>query len=213
MIPLIYEQIVSLLGLIGLWIIWYYFWKPQRIDAFRQKLFALRSDLFDLAANGTVPFDHPAYTQLRLLINGMIRFAHRANFAVLLLAAAESQSAPSEALRAWQNSVQELPENTRKQLLDVHASIFELFAKHIIGGSIALWTYIVFRVALSITRDCFLFLVGKKGLANFTVDRVRMKVDRDGSQATKAGVQVIEARVLFEEQRRTGVKTQHAFAQ
>ena len=114
--PVIYEQIMSLLGLIALWAFWYYLWKPQRVDAFRQKLFALRSDLFDLAANGVVPFDHPAYAHLRLLINGMIQFAHRASFPSLVVAIAQSANAPFNPMAAWKKNVQELPEGERSQL-------------------------------------------------------------------------------------------------
>lgn len=210
---IVYEQIVSLSGLIALWAFWYYLWKPQRVDIVRQKLFALRSDLFDLAADGALPFDHPAYTQLRLLINGLIRFAHRATFLNLILAAKQSEKIPSDVLIAWQKSVQKLPEESRNQLMAVHEKVSDAFVGHAVGGSIILSTFVGFRVALSVVRALFQLLTGRRSLGHFTVDRARLKVGKEGSEITKTGSQVIEARVLYEEQRRTNVKTRHAYAQ
>jgi hypothetical protein len=210
--PVIYEQIMSLLGLIALWAFWYYLWKPQRVDIFRQKLFCLRSDLFDLAAKGTVPFDHPAYMQLRLLINGLIRFAHRASFPTLIIALAQSNNAPSDALTAWLKNVQKLPEDERNQLLAVHASVSVAFAEHMIGGSIVLSAYVLFRISYAVAKVFLLLLTGKKNLRNFTVSQIQDKVDWERNQVAKSGTGVIEARVLDEEQRRTGMKRQYAYA-
>lgn len=211
--PVIYEQIMSLLGLIALWAFWYYLWKPQRVDIFRQKLFALRSDLFDLAAKGTVPFDHPAYTQLRLLINGLIRFAHRASLPTLIIAAAQSSNAPSGALTAWKKNVQKLPKDERNQLLAVHTAASEAFAKHLIGGSLVLSAYVALRVLFAVAKAFLLLLAGKRDLENFTVSSARIKMDRETSHVAKAGgADVIEARVLYEEQHRTGMKRQPAYA-
>jgi hypothetical protein len=213
--PVHYEQIMSLLGLIALWAFWYYLWKPQRVDVFRQKLFVLRSSLFDLAANGVVPFDHPAYTQLRLLINGLIRFAHRANLPNLIIASMQSEKLSSDSMDAWKKSVQSLPEESRKQLLAVHKEASEVFVKHVINGSISLCVYIGLKVASSIAKTVFLLVIGRKTLSSFTVVHARMKMDSEGRQVkvTREGAQVIEARVLYEEQRRTGIKPRQVYAQ
>ncbi|MGA2167021.1 MAG: hypothetical protein ABSG62_02340 [Terracidiphilus sp.] len=210
--PGIYEQIMSLLGLIALWAFWYYLWKPQRIDFFRQRLFALRSDLFDLAANGVVPFDHPAYTQLRLLINGMIRFGHRVTFPTLMVAAAQSKDVTSDPLAEWKKNVQELPEGARDQLLVIHSGVSKSVIQHLIGGSVVLSTYVLARVLLAVTRAFPLLLIGKRRLSNFTVSHARSKMDRETNQVARAGADVIEANVLQEEQRRTSMKSRHVYA-
>lgn len=210
--PLLYEQIMSLLGLIALWAFWFWLWKPQLIDIFRQELFALRSDLFDVAASGAVPFDHPAYAQLRLLINGMIRFAHRASLATLIVAARHSREAPSGALEAWKRSVQDLPEDARNQLLAVHAGVSGAFARHLAAGSVTISTYIVLRISVAVVRAVFLLLIGKKDLSYFTVSLARNKVDWERSQVAKVGGDAIEASVLNEEERRTGTRRQPAYA-
>jgi hypothetical protein len=203
---------MSLLGLIALWAFWYYLWRPQRVDAFRQKLFALRTELFDLGANQVVPFDDDAYTQLRLMINGMIRFAHQVSFPTLLVVMAQSKHAPSDPLLAWKKNVQKLPEDARKQLLAVQDGVSEAFAKHLIGGSAVLFTYVALRVFSAVAKALGLLLLGKRSFGTFTVSKARKKVDRETSQVARAGADVIEARVLQEEQGRTGVKNQPAYA-
>jgi hypothetical protein len=201
-----------MLGLIALWAFWYFLWKPQRVDIFRQKLFVLREDLFDLAASGKVPFDHPAYTELRLLINGLIRFAHRASLPTLILAMAKSNETPSGALSAWKKNVQRLPEEERNQILAVHSAVSEAFAKQVIWGSFLLSAFVFLRVSFAGGKAVFLLLSGKKGIQNFTVSRARIKVEKETSQVTKSGADAIEDRVLREEQRRTNVKMQHVYA-
>jgi hypothetical protein len=210
--PVIYEQIMSMLGLIALWAFWYYLWKPQRIDIVRQKLFALRSKLFDVAADGVVSFDDPAYTQLRLLLNGMIRFAHRASFPALVVAAAQASDAPSDSLMAWKKSVQKLPEGARSQLLVIYSGASEALAKHLIGGSVLLFFYVLLRVLCAMAKAFFLLLAGKRDLRNFTVSRVRNKMDWERDKVAKSGTGAIESRVLHEEQRRTEIKRQPAYA-
>jgi hypothetical protein len=217
--PVVYEQIMSLLGLIALWAFWFYLWKPQRVDVLRHRLFALRSDLFDLAMSGAVPFDHPAYTQLRLLINGVIRFAHRATFPSFLVAAAQSGDAPPDALITWKRSVENLPDQTRERIFSIHREVSQALVNHVISGSIFLLGYISVRVALSIARSSLLLIVGKREIRNFTVARARLKVDRETDQVAKTA-KVIESRVLREEQHRTqaeqrrngNLKHPHAYA-
>jgi hypothetical protein len=212
MSAVLFEQIISLSGLIALWAMWYFLWKPQRVDIFRQKLFAIRTELFDLAADGTVSFDHPAYTQLRLLINGLIRFAHRATFPTLLVASFQSKEVPPDAMIAWRKSVQKLPDDEQQKLLAIHARISETFAMHVIGGSLALCLFIALRVAFSVAKALFFLAMGKKDIHAFSVDQARLKVNLERNQVTQTGAKVIEARVLHEEQRRLGIGPRHAFA-
>ncbi len=64
--------IVMFFSLIWVWIFSY---RSYFIDDFRDRVFHLRDELFDLAAQGNIAFDHPAYYRVRQLMNGSIRFA------------------------------------------------------------------------------------------------------------------------------------------
>ncbi len=66
----------SLLSLILFTLLVFVLWPDQRIDVFRQGMFALRDELFDFAADGNISFEDPAYVLLRQLMNGFIRYAH-----------------------------------------------------------------------------------------------------------------------------------------
>jgi hypothetical protein len=66
----------STLTLILLAFIMFVWWPAQRVDLFRQQMFALRDELFDFAMNENIDFDDPAYLHLRDLMNGFIRYAH-----------------------------------------------------------------------------------------------------------------------------------------
>src|SRR5437764_11543392 len=73
----------SALSLVLLWVL-AVCWRDYRLDAFRQRLFDLRSDLFDYAANDNIRFDSPLYGELRNNINSMIRFGHFVTFGTLV---------------------------------------------------------------------------------------------------------------------------------
>lgn len=67
--------------LLGLFVLVWFIWGPwQRLvsDGVRQRLFELRDQLFDLAVEGRIKFDDPAYRYVRSRINANIRFAHKA---------------------------------------------------------------------------------------------------------------------------------------
>lgn len=211
-----FEQIISLLGLIGIWAIWYFLWKPQRVDVLRQRLFALRSDLFDLAANDAVSFSHPAYTELRMMINGVIKFAHRVSLPAVLLAAKMPRMEPNDYLSAWKKTVQKLPEDTGNRLLEIHEELSKTLTLYVIRGSLLLWFYLVVRITFALTTALFRLLIGKMALDSFTVAQAKHKLDREYMQSTRVtriGAESIESRVLYEEHRRARSKREHAYAQ
>jgi hypothetical protein len=58
--------------------VWVMGFRPAFLDSLRVELFALRDELFNLAASGCdgFSFDHPAYGKFRTSINATIRFCH-----------------------------------------------------------------------------------------------------------------------------------------
>ena len=76
-----------------LWICYFWLYKNYTIDIFRQRMFVLRDELFDDAAQGLIKFDHPAYGTMRRAMNGFIRFAHKLDLlqAILLLFAVDDE--------------------------------------------------------------------------------------------------------------------------
>ena len=66
-------------------ICWYAGWRSLYLDKYRQSLFELRDQLFDVARDGKIPFDDPLYGKMRNAIHLRIRFAHRFAFSDLIL--------------------------------------------------------------------------------------------------------------------------------
>lgn len=96
--------IQSLLSLIVFSLIVFGLWPSQRTDLFRQQMFALRDELFDFAADENISFDDPAYTLLRNLMNGFIRYAHNLTPFRLLAAYLRSKFVPPSSHSNWTKS-------------------------------------------------------------------------------------------------------------
>ena len=70
-------EIIRLAFAMGaLWVLFFLF-RAYRVEALRDRLFAVRQELFDLADSDGVEFSDPAYATLRQLINSFIRYAHQ----------------------------------------------------------------------------------------------------------------------------------------
>ena len=73
------EHVVHLLFLSGLFLFilfFYGYWQSMCIDWGRQLMFEERSKLFDMAADGKIPFQSVEYVTIRCEIEKMIRFLH-----------------------------------------------------------------------------------------------------------------------------------------
>ena len=60
-------------------------WNRYRTDKYRQELFGIRDELFLDAAKGRISFSSNAYIVTRTVLNGLIRFEHKASFSRILL--------------------------------------------------------------------------------------------------------------------------------
>ena len=118
-------------ALIAMWFLYFCCWREYKVDSFRQSLFAVRDDLFDYADSGRIDFNDPAYTLLRNLINGLIRFAHRLTFARVLILVVTGQSNYSP-MEYWTKDIRRLPSDVQQKLMSVHGEIVKALAKQVI---------------------------------------------------------------------------------
>jgi hypothetical protein len=134
------EILAASIGAAACWILWFYFIKEQRVDTFREELFAVRGDLFEIAARGDISFQSPSYLQLRDLINSMLRFGHRISFrrSVIARHLAAEDLWHSSAYERWRASLDTQPEKVRKELSAVHERMFRAYAAYLVNGSVAL---------------------------------------------------------------------------
>lgn len=133
----------SLLGLFGLWIAIYYLWRDFRSDSYREDIFSVRDEMFLYAADGNIPFDHPAYALLRARMNGLVRHGHELTMTRLIILLAVHPKVRSEAFEAWQRAVEELPAETRKQIKDFSLRVNIFVLQHLIY--LSFFRYLLFR--------------------------------------------------------------------
>jgi hypothetical protein len=137
-------------SLVLLWGLLFFCWSEYRLDALRDKLFALRYRLFMFAADGHIAFDDPTYQQLRTLINGMIRFGHKLSFSRLVLALISQRISPdprwTQPMVLWRAAVQKLPDESRNTLISIHDDMFRAVMKHMaVGNPVVLMAFVLLK--------------------------------------------------------------------
>jgi len=136
-------------------------YKRYRLDKFRDKLFMIRGGLFDAAARGEIPLDHPAYLILRTNINGMIRFSHDLTFFRFLLMRSEmksegGKSRSAEYKRRVEASMATLTDSQRQLITstnrEVHKSVMLYIAFNSIPGKVFSLAIIAVSVLIWIVK-------------------------------------------------------------
>ncbi|HXR36729.1 MAG TPA: hypothetical protein VN754_12300 [Candidatus Binataceae bacterium] len=131
-------------GLSLLWTLFYLSVRSFLLDELRQKLFAIRDDLFDFAMDGAISFDDQSYRELRDDINSLIRFADKLSFMRLLLASlvVRNDHPGTVAVRHWTERVMGLDPLVRKKLLQTrHATLHEVIF-YIVRRSLILYVLV-----------------------------------------------------------------------
>ena len=126
----------------------FFVWRAHlRTDEFRQRMFAIRDEIFDYASSGHIDFEHPAYQLLRNSMNGFIRYAHRLTFFQLMLTIVRwnitEQVHPLTWHLRWNQSLESLPTETRTVMIAFHGRAMDTVARHILGGSFVMMLVLV----------------------------------------------------------------------
>jgi hypothetical protein len=115
--------------------------RNYRADRLREDLFSLRDQLFDFAVREGL-LAHPGHRQLRNVMNGMIRFAHKLSFSRLVLSIILERLLIREdqrvnPTRAWLITLDNLPEEQRATILEFHMKMMMVIWRFMIGGIVA----------------------------------------------------------------------------
>jgi hypothetical protein len=116
----------------------------NRLNGFRQKIFSIRDELFDYAADGHIAFDHEAYVILRRQMNGFIRYGHQLTVFRCLMTAVTHKvmGKPIKAqwFSEWQKALDSIDDDCiRKKLEDFHIRGMRIAIKRLYFGSPLLW--------------------------------------------------------------------------
>jgi hypothetical protein len=113
------DIIFALLFWIGIAYLGFWRFRQLRIDSFRQNIFSIRDELFIYAAEGHIGFDHPAYTTLRNMLNGYIRFSHQISLLRLLahwLSVSIHKPKLPQFSNFWAEAIADLPDEKKAKL-------------------------------------------------------------------------------------------------
>jgi hypothetical protein len=123
-------------GLLFAWALFYMCHRAYLLDNFRQTLFEIRDDLFDLAADAEIAFDDYSYRALRDELNSLIFFADKMSF--IRIAFTPMPANPYERQRKWLESVTKYSPLVRRALLAMHERTMYETMDYIIQRSLTL---------------------------------------------------------------------------
>lgn len=154
-------------GMIFLWFFVFWIYRDYCIDAFRDKIFTLRDDLFDAAASGLIDFDHPAYGLLRKTMNGLLRFGHKISFFELFVYGfVFRKNLPRRVSFSsrWEEATRQLDNTTKAKMSQFRDRMAALIVIQAVIGSplilcILFIPLLVARLPIAIMRDAKRFAV------------------------------------------------------
>lgn len=205
------NAIISLFGILILWTLWQILMKKYAVEKFRDELFWIRDELFDLAAKGQdFKFDSPLYQELEKIINGTIRFAHTIDYinfrvfnALLRFKRIEIQKNESKLRKRIEQLIEnveniELRNNIRdlKKRYDVQI-IKYIIKKSLYLSAIVMISFFIFMI-VEYFRNVEYFRKRRKDDAVFASRITGLKVGADSvfAAASSAGhekVKIVEA--------------------
>ena len=108
-------------------------WPAYRVDEFRQALFLIRDELFDFAASGGIPFDHPAY-RFNERFYSVCASLYRLTCNLIRWKLHEEQEF-SWAIK-WETALNLVEDkDTKSTLLEYQGRMFAVVAKRLVTGS------------------------------------------------------------------------------
>ena len=179
----------SVLGLIAVG----YLFRSYQLDAFREQVFALREEVFLYAIDHRL-IDSQAYRGFRALLNGTLRYAHKATFPHMVLLAVMKRvfklpaDRENDPMKAWVKALDDLCPEQKAEFLRFNNAAATLFVKRIAFSSVLFWVFAI-SVALPLVISDRLLTNGQPGMAWTKLKgaiRTRMPLDLLEAEALKA---------------------------
>lgn len=100
-------------------------WRAYRLDVFRQFVFDVRDELFDLAVEHDW-LEKQSYRSLRMHLNASIRYAHKTSFLHVMLFGMVSSDIPLPTVNPWAKLTNEVESEEVRQELDILHRRFDM---------------------------------------------------------------------------------------
>ena len=156
-----------------------YCWRTYRVDGYRQSLFALRDELFDLAIEQW-GLDNPAYRNVRELLNSAIRFAHHTTLLRLWLSVRllpKFRKFINESAEQWEQAIASCESPLiQERLRDIHQRFRRLMIDHLVSVSLPP-VYVLFKLT-RIFRLSINLQIDAVGAQALEIDAATQKEER-----------------------------------
>ncbi len=129
----------SIISLAGLWVLFHWPYRRYRQELLRERLFAARAELFDLAADGLIEFDHPAYVMLRNTANGFLNGA--ASFGTMDVISSLRRIDDEQASRwreRWESALAGARDPAREKIHEIRTRVNYAIVDHLVFCSFVL---------------------------------------------------------------------------
>ncbi len=130
------------LYVLAIWVLFFWLYRDYRLALFRHNLFCLRDELFNLAVDGKIDFNHHAYGMLRSAINGNIQYGHRLGFldvACLLLFTRGRRSREAYLFnQRWNEAISQLSHESRDALVTIRTRMHIRIVEQVFATSAVL---------------------------------------------------------------------------
>lgn len=149
-----------------------------RLDEFRQRMFAVRDELFDYAAAGNIGFNDPAYRLLRQSMNGFIRYGHQLTFFRACMGDLQRWVSGEEPRMVWhdkwQHALDQIDnEDVKQRLIELHLRSLQLALNRLVLGSPVFMLLVAAAIVGLILRDGWQNIMRMwEKAAGFAVSRV-----------------------------------------
>lgn len=183
------DFVQTVLGLVALYLLWHYGFRPYLLDKFRAEMFELRDELFDHAAEGNVDFGDPNYGAVREWFNASIRMAHRFEPIDTFIL-----SQFGKHVREQEPAIEEYVERMQAISRGEHGDALQAYVRR---SFVTIGKYFVLRNPLMWVVSTLLFVAS---LAYFTVRAVSLSTKEVGEKVFEEIGKQAEVQVSLEEQ-------------
>lgn len=176
------NAVISAVGITLILVVVLPMYNRYRVDYLRTQLFAIRDELFDSAARGEVSFDSKAYQTSRTILNGMIRFAHKASVLRMFMLIWFGSNVARDFFQGEVKAAFDAsPKVDRDACANAIMSANVLFARHYVTSPLGFVIVLPFAIKLLIGRSSSILsdLVTNKRVVFETIDREAYREGRE----------------------------------
>src|SRR5260221_5341296 len=156
---------------------------PTMVDGFRDRMFALRRELFVLVVDDRIVPTHPAYVYLRNALNAHIRYAERVTFVRGFLAPMLAMAIRPTLIR-HRRSIDEVAatigdEDVRSAICKIRDGMYAATAWHVLATSPIAWIVALVVVPIAVVGAVVAGTIGalKAKLVTEVSERVECEVE------------------------------------